>query len=104
MPGGLRGALGRLGRLFLMAKKILLQTTIPPAEKDWSIVRFSKLGALRRDQRDERGNALYEVAMRDRDPPGRPDSVLSAIDQSDFDQLWLFAVDTGDGLTEEDCE
>jgi hypothetical protein len=26
------------------------------------------------------------------------------MDQSDFDQLWLFAVDTGDGLTPEDCE
>jgi hypothetical protein len=29
--------------------------------------------------------------------------LLSTIDQSDFDQLWLFAVDTGDGLTDEDC-
>jgi hypothetical protein len=29
--------------------------------------------------------------------------VLSTLDRSDFDQLWLFAVDTGDGLTAEDC-
>jgi hypothetical protein len=29
--------------------------------------------------------------------------VLSTIDQGDFDALWLFAVDTGDGLTPEDC-
>src|SRR5262249_8128374 len=33
-----------------------------------------------------------------------PDSVLSTLDRSDFDQLWLFAVDTGDGLTVEDCD
>lgn len=84
-------------------KNILLQTTIPTTEDDWSIARFSRLAALLRDQRDDRGNPLYEVTMRDRDPPGRPDSVLSTIDESDFDELWLFAVDTGDGLTEEDC-
>ena len=86
-----------------MAKRILLQTTIPTTENDWSISRFSKLGALLREQRDENGAPLYDVTMRDRDPPDRPDSVLSTIDRSDFDQLWLFAVDTGDGLTEEDC-
>ncbi len=85
-------------------RKILLQTTIPTTENDWSIARFSRLGALLREQRDEGGNPLYDVTMRDRDPPGRPDSVLSTIDQSDFDQLWLFAVDTGDGLTQEDCD
>lgn len=84
-------------------KKILLQTTIPTAENDWSIARFSQLAALLREQRDESGNLLYDVTARDRDPPGQPDSVLSTIDQSDFDELWLFAVDTGDGLTEEDC-
>jgi hypothetical protein len=83
--------------------KILLQTTIPTAENDWSIARFSRLGELLRDQRDESGNVLYEVTMRDRDEPGRPDSLLSTIDQSDFDQLWLFAVDVGSGLTEQDC-
>jgi len=86
-----------------MPKKILLQSTIPATENDWSIARFSRLGALLREQRDGDGNPLYDVTMRDRDPPGRPDSVLSTIDQSDFDQLWLIAVDNGDGLTEEDC-
>lgn len=84
-------------------KKILLQTTIPTTEDDWSIARFGRLAALLRDARDESGNALYDVTARDRDPPGKPDSVLSTIDRSDFDQLWLFAVDTGDGLAEEDC-
>ncbi len=84
-------------------KKILLQTTIPTTEDDWSIARFSKLAALLREQRDASGNPLYDVTTRDRDPLGQPDSVLSTIDQSDFDALWLFAVDTGEGLTEADC-
>jgi hypothetical protein len=84
--------------------RILLQTTIPPIENDWSISRYSRLGALLREQRDELGNPLYEVTMRDRDPPEVPDSVLSAVDGSDFDQLWLFAADEGEGLTPEDCE
>ncbi|MEJ0064689.1 MAG: hypothetical protein WDM85_04030 [Caulobacteraceae bacterium] len=30
--------------------------------------------------------------------------MLSTLDQSDFDELWLFAVDVGDGLTKQDCE
>lgn len=84
--------------------RILLQTTIPTTEDDWSIARFSKLGALLRAQRDDRGRPLYDVTMRDRDAPGAPDSVLSAIDLSDYGQLWLFAVDAGDGLEPEDCE
>jgi hypothetical protein len=85
-------------------KKILLQTTIPATKDDWSIARFSRLGALLSEQRDERGVPVYDVVMRDRDAPGAPDSLLSTIDKSDFDQLWLFAVDTGNGLTSEDCE
>lgn len=84
--------------------KILLQTTIPSIEDDWSIARFSMLGTLLGAQRDDRGNALYEVTMRDRDGPGKPDSVLSTIDKSGFDQLWLFAVDEGNGLAPEDCD
>jgi hypothetical protein len=84
--------------------RILLQTTIPTTADDWSIARFNRLGALLREQRDDRGNPLYDVTMRDRDQPGRPDPILATIDDSWFDQLWLFAVDAGDGLTEEDCE
>jgi len=86
-----------------MTRKILLQTTIPTTANDWSIARFSRLGALLRDARGDDGQPLYDVVMRDRDPLGGPDAVLSTIDSSDFDQLWLFAVDTGDGLTAEDC-
>jgi hypothetical protein len=32
------------------------------------------------------------------------DPVLSRLDESDFDALWLFAVDIGDGLSTVDCE
>lgn len=84
--------------------KVLLQTTIPTAEDDWSIARFSRLAALLREQRDGDGRAVFEVTMRDRDPLGGPDPVLSNLDTSDFDEMWLFAVDVGDGLTHEDCE
>ena len=43
------------------------------------------------------------MTARDRDPLGAPDRVLSRLDSSEFDQLWLFAVDVGDGLAPEDC-
>ena len=77
--------------------RILLQTTIPFTDDDWHIGRFSR---LREHLAAEPG---FEVTARDRDPPGAPDAVLSTLDGSDYDQLWLFAVDTGDGLTPEDC-
>lgn len=84
--------------------RILLQTTIPPTADDWSIARFSRLGNLLRDHRGPHGRPVFEVVVRDRDPIGAPDGVLSKLDESAFDELWLFAVDTGDGLTPEDCE
>jgi hypothetical protein len=83
--------------------KILLQTTIPETPDDWSIARFSLLSHFLQGQRDERGNALFEVTARNRDALGAPDRVLSSLDQSEFDEMWLFAVDTGEGLTSEDC-
>ena len=86
-----------------MPIKILLQTTIPMTEDDWSIARFSALTALLDGMRDEQGGKVFEVTARDRDPLGAPDSVLADLDASDYAALWLFAVDTGDGLTAEDC-
>jgi len=84
--------------------KILIQSTIPNTQDDWSISRFSLLSKFLREQRDERDNALFDVTSRDRDAQGAPDPVLSTLDQSDFDEMWLFAVDAGEGLTTEDCE
>ena len=86
-----------------MTIKIVLQTTIPTTADDWSIGRFSLLAELLRQQRDESGQRLFDVTMRDRDPLGAPDALLSKLDRSDYQQLWLFAVDTGQGLSAEDC-
>ena len=84
--------------------RILLQTTIPPIEDDWHIGRFSLLRDYLSGLTDDDGQPLCAVTARDRTAPGAPDPILSTIDQSNFDQLWLFAVDVGDGLTSEDCE
>jgi hypothetical protein len=83
--------------------RILLQTTIPTTDDDWHIGRFSLLHNYLAGLRDATGEPLFEVVARDRDTPGTPDSVLSTLDTSSFDEMWLFAVDTGDGLTSEDC-
>lgn len=84
--------------------KVLLQTTIPTTTDDWSIARFSLLAALLRDQRDGAGAPVFDVTARDRAPLGAPDPVLASLGESDFDQAWLFAVDVGNGLTDEDCK
>ncbi|WP_206185898.1 hypothetical protein [Sphingosinicella sp. BN140058] len=84
--------------------RILLQTTISPIDDDWNISRFSLLRNYLADLTDEAGAPLCDVAARDRTRPGAPDPILSTIDRSDYDQLWLFAVDTGDGLDPLDCE
>jgi hypothetical protein len=83
--------------------RILLQTTIPTTEDDWSIERFSLLSNYLASLKDEAGNPLYTVTARNResDTEGN-DLVLSQLDRLDFDELWLFAVDVGDGLTEKD--
>jgi hypothetical protein len=85
--------------------EILLQTTIPTTEDDWSIARFSMLGNYLASLRNENGKPLCNVTSRDRasDPTGN-DPVLSTLGESNFDQLWLFAVDVGDGLTAKDAE
>jgi len=83
--------------------RILLQTTIAKTEDDWSIARFGLLRDLLAAASDDAGRPLYAVEARDRAAMGQPDPVLSRLDENDFDQLWLFAVDVGDGLTEADC-
>ena len=83
--------------------RILLQTTIPPIADDWNIGRFSLLRDYLAGLVDTDGLPLCAVTARDRTAPGAPDPLLSTIDQSDFDELWLFAVDMDDGLDAEDC-
>jgi hypothetical protein len=85
--------------------KILLQTTIPTTEDDWSIARFSLLAEFLRSLKGDDGSSAFEITARDRDYDKEGnDSVLSTLDTSDFDELWLFAVDTGNGLTPSDCD
>jgi hypothetical protein len=79
---------------------VLLQTTIPTISDDWSIDRFSRLAALLRQQRQSNGDPMFTVTSRDREALTLPDSVLSRLDTSAFDEMWLFAVDSGDGLCE----
>ena len=82
--------------------RILLQTTIPTAEDDWNIGRFSMLQEYLASLKDEAGNPLFEVTARDRSTEA-DDLILSNLDSSDFNELWLFALDIGGGLTEKEC-
>ena len=82
--------------------RILLQTTTPANHDDWSINSFSLL----RRQLEAFGAQGRPVAVtaRNREVSGSGnDPVLAEIDQSDFDELWLFALDSGAGLTAEEC-
>jgi hypothetical protein len=76
--------------------KVLLQTTIPYTEDDWHVGRFSLL----RDVIASMDGV--EVTARDRAGSG-DDPVLSKLAESGYDQLWLFGVDNGDGITAADC-
>jgi hypothetical protein len=82
-----------------------MQTTIPFAEDDWHIGRFSLLRDELAGLKDDAGNTLCEVTTRNRetDASGN-DPLLSTLDTSAFDELWLFAIDLGDGLTTADCQ
>src|SRR5437588_13010238 len=85
--------------------RILLQTTIPATEDDWHVGRFSLLGEHLSGLQDGEGRALCEVTARNRETNADgDDEVLSRLDSTGFDELWLFAVDAGNGLTGADCQ
>lgn len=75
--------------------RILLQTTIADVADDWNVGRFSRLA-------EELRRGGHDVTARNRDL-GAVDSTLSNLDTLDYDQLWLIAVDTGDGLSPHDA-
>jgi hypothetical protein len=77
--------------------RILLQTTITANPDDWEVSRFSLLA-------DELRAAGHEVVARNRADRGDDDPVLSHVDELGFDQLWLMAVDVGDGLTHAEAD
>src|SRR5262245_42708676 len=84
--------------------RILLQTTIPETREDWHVGRFSLLAHHLAGLKNDSGEVLCRVTARNRESETGSDPVLRALDETDFDELWLFAVDTGYGLTVEDCE
>lgn len=75
--------------------RILLQTTITENLDDWDVTRFSLLA-------DELRAAGHDVTARNR-AHAHDDPVLSRLDELDFEQLWLMAVDVGTGLTDAEC-
>ena len=87
-----------------MTIKILLQTTIVPTADDWSIARFELLSSYLSRQQDAAGKPLFAVTARDRATADGIDPVLATLHESDFDEMWLFAVDTGQGLKPAECD
>ena len=84
--------------------KILLQTTIPYAEDDWNIGRFSLLANHLRSVRDEAAAPAYEVIVRDHEPDDSGDDpLILGLADSDVDEIWLFGVDAGNGLSKSEC-
>jgi hypothetical protein len=84
---------------------ILLQTTIQAIAHDWNINCFSLLRDHLTSLTNESDEPLCKVTARDREVnPDGNDALLSELDITDFDELWLFAVDTGNGLTVAGCE
>lgn len=84
--------------------KILLQTTIPYVEDDWNIGRFSLMANHLRSLRDESGAPRYEVIARDHAPDASGDDpFLIGLPDSDIDEIWVFGVDAGNGLTKDEC-
>src|SRR5438552_10152159 len=77
--------------------EVLLQCTIPYAEDDWHVGRFSLL------QRELASVAA--VTARNREPDARGDDpVLASLDTSGFDEVWLLGVDGGAGLSAREIE
>ena len=82
--------------------RILVQTTTPGAPDDWSIGSLSLLTEHLASLREE--GTRFDVTARNREArPGADDPVLSSLDRSPFDELWLFALDDGDGMTAAEC-
>jgi len=77
--------------------RVLLQCTISYAPDDWHVGRFSLL-------RDHLAT-VAEVVARNREPDDHGDDpVLSTLSRAGFDEVWLLAVDGGDGVSPRDLE
>ena len=92
--------------------RILLQTTVPSTNDDWGIDRLSMLRDYLVSLQDDAGHPACDVVARvggaslkenrQLDADG-DDPILSTLGDADFDELWLFALDMGDGLSSKDC-
>ena len=83
--------------------RILIQTTTSAEPDNWSIGSLSLLTKHLASLREN--NTRFEVTARNRDVPSNVDDpVLSTLDQSPFDELWLFALDNGEGITPAECQ
>jgi hypothetical protein len=82
--------------------RILLQTTLDASTvNDWTIHTFSLLAQTLASMTDAQGQPLFEVVARDRNPDASGhDPVLTHLNTDEFNQLWLFALDVGSGLTD----
>jgi hypothetical protein len=95
----------QLGSSFMSKPiRILLQTTVPSADDNWGIDRLSMLRDYLVSLKDDAGNPACDVIARDRQlNADGDDPILSTLGDADFDELWLFALDVGDGLSSNDC-
>jgi hypothetical protein len=75
---------------------ILVQSTLRAGDDDAQLERLSELVTILRTDG-------HETVVRYREPgPAGDDPVLSSLDRSSFDQLWLFAADRSNGLSPAD--
>lgn len=83
--------------------RVLVQTTTPARSDDWSVASLSLMADYLASLRD--GDRWIEVVARNREAGADgADPLLLSIDRSGFDELWLFALDQGDGLTKAECQ
>jgi len=78
--------------------RILIQTTIPFTADDWHVGRFTRLA----EQLGSRPGVEITTRNLERDAAG-VDRTLAGLAGSNVDQLWLFAVDVGNGLAPAEC-
>lgn len=84
--------------------RILIKTTIPHWQDDWHVGRFSLLKAHLEGLKGSGGDILFDVTARNREADAAGDDPdLVGLATSEFDQLWLFAVDVNDAITERDA-
>jgi hypothetical protein len=83
--------------------RILIQTTTPGRTDDWSIDSLSLLRE-RLSSLEEAGIRFHVTARNRETPAGSDDPVLSRLEETEFEELWLFALDQGEGLTAAECQ